>query len=183
MSSYQEYLKSDVWQILRKQRLAMDNGECVLCAKQAENVHHRRYPNVLGTETVNDLVSLCQACHAKHHDKPVNQKVIKKKVVEQKADGRVTLRVYGCCSSLAARIRGMGAYHPLIRVVLVDCFAEADVVFIPKEVDPGTLELPYGLPIIAYNTYMPDEISSRWFIWYGEASYPDVLACWYTKGR
>jgi 5-methylcytosine-specific restriction endonuclease McrA len=65
--TYQEYLLSPEWSIIREQRLAMDNHECVLCGVAAEQVHHRRYPKVLGTETVNDLVSLCDLCHAKHH--------------------------------------------------------------------------------------------------------------------
>ena len=64
---YQEYLKSDTWGIIRLQRLAVDNNECVLCSERAEHVHHRRYPKKWGIETVNDLVSLCSACHAKHH--------------------------------------------------------------------------------------------------------------------
>lgn len=65
---YQEYLKSGQWKTIRAQRLAMDNGECVLCGEKAENVHHRRYPKALGTETVRDLVSLCRGCHEKHHE-------------------------------------------------------------------------------------------------------------------
>lgn len=48
--AYEEYLKSEQWQIIRKQRLAVDNGECVLCGEKAEHVHHRRYPRKIGTE-------------------------------------------------------------------------------------------------------------------------------------
>ena len=73
---YQEYLKSDTWKTIRAQRIAIDNGECVLCAEPAEHVHHRRYPKELGSETVNDLVCLCAKCHAKHHEsEPEFQKV------------------------------------------------------------------------------------------------------------
>lgn len=67
---YQDYLKTETWMTIRAQRLAIDNGECVLCGEKAENVHHRRYPKKLGTETVKDLVSLCSDCHRIHHDKP-----------------------------------------------------------------------------------------------------------------
>jgi hypothetical protein len=65
--AYQEYLKSDTWKLLRKQRLTLDCGECVLCGQNAECVHHRRYPGKWGEETISDLVSLCNTCHAKHH--------------------------------------------------------------------------------------------------------------------
>ena len=66
--AYAEYLKTDTWKTIRAQRLAMDNEECVLCGEKAKNVHHRRYPKKWGTETVKDLVSLCDKCHGKHHN-------------------------------------------------------------------------------------------------------------------
>lgn len=47
----------------------MDGNECVLCGDVAEHVHHRRYPDVLGDETVMDLVSLCGECHGRFHGK------------------------------------------------------------------------------------------------------------------
>jgi hypothetical protein len=65
---YTMYLESTEWHILRLQRLAMDNNECVLCGREARQVHHRRYPKTLGTETVNDLVSLCSGCHTNYHE-------------------------------------------------------------------------------------------------------------------
>lgn len=65
--TYREYLLSPEWAIIRTQRLTLDNYECVLCSSVAAHVHHRRYPDTLGTETINDLVSLCAECHSKHH--------------------------------------------------------------------------------------------------------------------
>lgn len=67
MATYEEYLQSDTWKLLRRQRMAIDGNLCVLCCRPAEHVHHRRYPKELGTETVQDLVSLCATCHGKHH--------------------------------------------------------------------------------------------------------------------
>jgi len=64
--AYQAYLKTDVWQILRKQRLVVDNNKCVICGKEAKHVHHKRYKQ-WGSETVDDLVSLCINCHKKIH--------------------------------------------------------------------------------------------------------------------
>lgn len=66
---YEKYLQSETWKIIRAQRLALDNYECVLCGKEAQHVHHRRYPKSWGTETIKDLVCLCNLCHLKHHDK------------------------------------------------------------------------------------------------------------------
>lgn len=66
--TYKDYLLSPEWHLLRKQRLAMDNYECVLCGTSADQVHHRRYPETLGDETVNDLVSLCFECHRDFHN-------------------------------------------------------------------------------------------------------------------
>lgn len=68
-AAYRRYLDSEKWKTIRAQRLAMDNGECVLCGDPARHVHHRRYPKKWGTETVNDLICLCDKCHTKHHDK------------------------------------------------------------------------------------------------------------------
>jgi len=65
------YYKSDRWQELRAQRLEMDGEECVLCT-ETENlqVHHRRYPELLGTESVKDLITLCADCHHNYHSPP-----------------------------------------------------------------------------------------------------------------
>lgn len=65
--NYQEYLESPEWRTLRRQRLVMDNGECVLCGATAQEIHHRRYPENYGDETVDDLVSLCHECHSNFH--------------------------------------------------------------------------------------------------------------------
>jgi len=69
MSDYKEYLNSDTWKTIRAQRMAIDKNECCLCGEKAAHVHHKRYPKKLGTETVNDLASLCEKCHSKHHGK------------------------------------------------------------------------------------------------------------------
>ena len=61
---YYEYLESPEWQTMRQLRLAMDGYQCRLChtAKNL-NVHHIRYPTEYGTESLNDLVTLCDRCH------------------------------------------------------------------------------------------------------------------------
>lgn len=66
-SSYDTYLRSKRWKEKRAQRIALDGGLCVLCASKATQVHHRKYPERWGMETIMDLVSLCSRCHDGHH--------------------------------------------------------------------------------------------------------------------
>jgi 5-methylcytosine-specific restriction endonuclease McrA len=66
-SSYKEYLDSDVWRNIRCEALARDHGRCRDCGVEASEVHHIAYPEVLGREDLDDLVSLCHACHERRH--------------------------------------------------------------------------------------------------------------------
>lgn len=73
--NYHEYIKSEQWNIKRKERLRLDNYKCKLCsATNTElHVHHNSYEN-LGNEPMQDLITLCKECHSKFHskDKEVN---------------------------------------------------------------------------------------------------------------
>lgn len=69
-AEYLTYLKSERWSELRAARWEIDNHECVLCAAKAQTAHHRRYPEVFGQETTQDLVSLCLKCHRNFHFPP-----------------------------------------------------------------------------------------------------------------
>lgn len=64
-----DYLLTEVWAELRRQRLIKDFFRCVQCGTaQNVSVHHIRYPDIWGTESVdNDLVTLCDRCHAEAH--------------------------------------------------------------------------------------------------------------------
>lgn len=62
-SSYQEYLKSASWRDLRDEVLARDFRTCIDCGTSAAEVHHRHYPEHVDQTCVDDLVSLCSACH------------------------------------------------------------------------------------------------------------------------
>jgi 5-methylcytosine-specific restriction endonuclease McrA len=69
-SSYQEYLDSDVWKAIRWEALARDHGRCRDCGVEATEVHHLEYPEVLGAEALDDLISLCRTCHQRRHAEP-----------------------------------------------------------------------------------------------------------------
>jgi 5-methylcytosine-specific restriction endonuclease McrA len=66
-SSYREYLDSDVWRNIRWEALARDHGRCRDCGIEATEVHHVAYPKVPGGEDLDDLLSLCHACHQRRH--------------------------------------------------------------------------------------------------------------------
>ncbi len=63
------YLLTEVWAELRRKRLEKDFFRCAICGTAINViVHHIRYPVLWGTEDVdNDLITLCDKCHAKVH--------------------------------------------------------------------------------------------------------------------
>lgn len=65
---YQLYLRSAKWKSKRKARIFQDSGQCVFCGSRHKlEVHHKTYQR-FGNEQLNDLVTLCEACHKKTHD-------------------------------------------------------------------------------------------------------------------
>jgi hypothetical protein len=66
---YSEYLQTEHWAETRKAAMRRARYACQLCgAKGRLNVHHKTYER-RGCEEPNDLIVLCQDCHAKFHDK------------------------------------------------------------------------------------------------------------------
>lgn len=69
-SSYSEYLQSTEWNVLSRLARERDGYKCRICnGEQDLNVHHRAYPDQLGTESLNDLITLCAECHSLFHEK------------------------------------------------------------------------------------------------------------------
>ena len=67
---YRSYLKSDAWQRKRYVVLKRDNWRCVYCGNRATQVHHKRYAKYnIGKEPIDWLISVCNECHNKTHDK------------------------------------------------------------------------------------------------------------------
>jgi len=65
--SYNEYLMSHEWKEVRWQILAREKNKCRDCGSEATEVHHIRYPKVLGDEDFDNLVALCRSCHKLRH--------------------------------------------------------------------------------------------------------------------
>lgn len=64
-AEYREFLKSDKWLALREEALNRDGRRCRYCNSVDHlEVHHRYYPKVRGTETVDALTTICHRCHS-----------------------------------------------------------------------------------------------------------------------
>lgn len=65
--AYREFLKSDFWKKLSDQTKARD-GKCVRCDSAVNlQAHHVRYPNEWFDTKLEDLETLCRACHRAEH--------------------------------------------------------------------------------------------------------------------
>ena len=63
---YKAYLYSEIWNKKRNERLIFDDFKCCLCGNRNNvQVHHLVYPlhKNYGTETINDLITVCPDCH------------------------------------------------------------------------------------------------------------------------
>lgn len=61
---YHDYLNSATWAALRNKRMILDNFQCAICGETKQlQVHHIFYPFEYGTESMNDLMTLCPTCH------------------------------------------------------------------------------------------------------------------------
>lgn len=66
--TYEEYLNSSDWSRIRARILRRDNYKCRICGSGINvQVHHLRYPDAWGEEQDEDLIVLCDRCHAEVH--------------------------------------------------------------------------------------------------------------------
>lgn len=68
--SYEEYLMSDEWSRIRATVVIRANGCCEYtgCKNALEEVHHKYYPRVWGTESTDSLIGLCEKHHRQAHN-------------------------------------------------------------------------------------------------------------------
>lgn len=63
-NSYQEYLKSPLWQKIRSRVLKRQKFKCQVCFNPANQVHHTRYHlNDLKGKKLKYLFAVCGSCH------------------------------------------------------------------------------------------------------------------------
>jgi hypothetical protein len=86
---YEEYLKSEYWQLVSKAVKARAGYRCQVCNSQHDlQAHHRTYEHRgRELEHLDDLTCLCRRCHAVFHGAGVNQEPVKK-AKETKRPGR-----------------------------------------------------------------------------------------------
>jgi 5-methylcytosine-specific restriction endonuclease McrA len=66
---YRLYLETPHWKRTREAALKRAGHQCALCPSTTDlQVHHRTYDR-RGCERPEDLIVLCDPCHARHHDK------------------------------------------------------------------------------------------------------------------
>jgi 5-methylcytosine-specific restriction endonuclease McrA len=62
------YLHSEAWQRKRYIVMKRDNCICSYCGAKATQVHHLKYAKYnIGSEPIDWLVSVCEACHERLH--------------------------------------------------------------------------------------------------------------------
>lgn len=66
--TYDDYLRSKVWQSKRRRAIRRAGQACQVCnASRPLQVHHREYPDRWGNEPDEDLIVLCATCHQLFH--------------------------------------------------------------------------------------------------------------------
>lgn len=88
LTEYKKYLDSDHWQNFAKNVLK-ESPHCQVCNAKAEHIHHLHYRNIRN-EKAEDVVALCQKCHAYiHPDNPMTVDVFNANVESEQRQIRL----------------------------------------------------------------------------------------------
>ncbi len=69
-TTYQQYLRSDLWEKVRNKALKKHGCFCYGCSSvKTLNLHHVYYPEDINNTTEDHLVPLCFKCHSVVHNK------------------------------------------------------------------------------------------------------------------
>lgn len=66
-AEYRAYLNTPLWKSIRRGALVKYGCICARCGESGNDVHHKTYERVGGSERIEDLEVLCRPCHAAHH--------------------------------------------------------------------------------------------------------------------
>lgn len=97
-NSYQEYLRSDEWK-KKRDRIIERDGFCLICSSTKKlRVHHNTYDrcdwiNGECNELQKDLITICDQCHKKFHNKPRKPKRTKKTELELLEESRLQKKI------------------------------------------------------------------------------------------
>jgi hypothetical protein len=155
---YAAYLETDTWKKIRGIAVRRDDNRCRVCnSARYIQVHHRKYPSVLGTESTEDLITLCGKCHELFHkgngkakspkkvkhktrSKPLNEVLVKAKAKLSKEVGHsggtlnnVTKKV---CRQLGRKYPGKGHRGPEdCMVILREYVGSSGTPLLPKPIE------------------------------------------------
>lgn len=66
---YKQYLNTNHWKKLRAAKIDISGRKCENCGSKSRlRIHHNNY-ECLGRETYDDLTTLCEDCHNRHHNR------------------------------------------------------------------------------------------------------------------
>lgn len=70
---YEAYIRSPAWAEVRRRRLQIDGGLCVMCKRPVGgavewNTHHLHYRTLGHEDVITDVCTLCKDCHDKIHN-------------------------------------------------------------------------------------------------------------------
>lgn len=92
--SYDDYLQSDEWKEKRMRILKRDGFQCRYCGTGMNLVvHHINYPEELGTETDDDLITVCETHHKKIHEGDLSVETILRTTAEDRLKNLVETRI------------------------------------------------------------------------------------------
>ena len=84
---YDDYLNSAEWHEIRNRILLRDGYRCKMCGTGMNlRVHHIRYPVTIGVENDDDLVTLCDMCHASVHAGDIKAKEERREEQQRRQD-------------------------------------------------------------------------------------------------
>lgn len=67
---YNQYIRSERWKELRELALQRAQFKCELCGNPYSAVHHIKYPANYDTDTLENVLVVCETCHEKLHGLP-----------------------------------------------------------------------------------------------------------------
>lgn len=65
--AWSEYMNSRKWEDLRRKALKRADYKCELCNAPYKAVHHIRYPQKYKEDHIDNLLAVCERCHARLH--------------------------------------------------------------------------------------------------------------------
>jgi len=75
--TYDEYLDSDDWKMLRQIVIDSQDSQCAHCGRDITEVHHITYPKTWAEDSTDNLIGLCGLCHMKEHKIDKQAKTVK----------------------------------------------------------------------------------------------------------